>query len=341
MRKLFVMTSLKLRSSTPHRPVLTGATGSVTPGLPRRRCERPVRSTWSFVLVALLLPALAVAQQPEGSPPSRLRQVPADHTATLSGTVLDAITGAPVAGAWVAPRWPAADHRVQTDPHGRFLVRMVEPGAVTVDVHCAGGTMFAARVLETVVQVDTGTMWAVEMRADFSSCPIPSLPTRRLRARGVYSAGLEHSRFIPCQEDTPEFRAVWGPEGLRRAWVKFQPEARPGPSIPWPASPGRDASGDPRVYVEWSGILAGPGRFGHMGVSPYWLSVDSIQQIAVDPPGHCVLVEQVESLWTQSQPELQLHRLNLPPSARSGSPPSTLPSAVTPGDRSGRESPVP
>src|SRR5690349_15268167 len=126
---------------------------------PRRQPARtavPVIRTM-FVVALLVLPASARAQAGGGQRmPPVYRSVPARLTASIAGRLLDSTTGQPVARALVAARWPARHGRVPTDSSGRFLLDLVEPGPVTVDVNCPSRTQLGPHVLDTLVRTDTG-----------------------------------------------------------------------------------------------------------------------------------------------------------------------------------------
>lgn len=243
------------------------------------RVVRPSRlaASCAAVTLAVTLPA----QVPERQPPV-YRNVPAALTGTVEGQVLDARTGAPVPGAWVAARWPARHGRVLTDAAGRFRLDLVEPGAITFDVNCPSRTMLGPRFASVPARADTGRTTTAVVRGDRALCAEPDSGARRVTLRGVYTAGFEESRFVPCETAGPVFAALWGPVHLRHAWVALARRPRGGPS--WPA-PDTTSGRYPRWYVEWRGTLTGPGRFGHMGVASYELTVDTVTVVrAVVPP---------------------------------------------------------
>ena len=229
------------------------------------------------------------------------RGVPQAHTTTIVGNVLDAGTGRPIVDARVAARWPARQGRFPTDAGGRFRLEWVEPGRVTLDVNCPSRTSLGPHVLDTAVVADTGKILAVELRIDGRRCAEPDSGSRRIRVRGVYSAGFEESRFVPCVVSEPEQDSLWRAPHLRRAWISFAPRLRGREFARWPkpkSQPFRATENEPprypTWYVDWSGTFSGPGRFGHMGVSPYELRVDSVATVRLEVPSSCKLVAPLE-----------------------------------------------
>lgn len=44
------------------------------------------------------------------------------------------------------------------------------------------------------------------------------------------------------------------------------------------------AFGDGVLYVEWSGVLSGPGSYGHLGMSLYEMRVETVHDIGMSQP---------------------------------------------------------
>ena len=246
----------------------------------------------AFVAATLLaMPSVTRGQTGSDQWPPIYRNVPQSLTATISGRILDAETGRPVANALVSARWPARQGRVPTDSTGVFLLDWVEPGPVTLDVNCPSRTMLGPHVLDSVIRTDTGQTHELELRIRYSSCVEPDSAARRVSVRGVYSAGFEESRFVPCRAATAEFLQLWSPPHLRNAWVEFSPTLGEPTPKQWPEP--SDEHRYPNWYVEWSGVLTGPGYFGHLGVSPYRLVVDSVDVVRTFAPADCTVLEPV------------------------------------------------
>lgn len=95
--------------------------------------------------------------------------------------------------------------------------------------------------------------------------------------RGYYTPGFESSEFVPCAADAwfiPSDSLRRGRWDQRRAWARLQPGSLPDDFV-WPRAR-RDRYGNPKYYVEWRGTVVGPGHYGHMGVSPFEILVDSV-----------------------------------------------------------------
>jgi hypothetical protein len=244
-----------------------------------------LRRSLGFCLVTLgVFVAPGCAQAPQGMPPI-YRHVPKVQTATIAGTLRDSATGRPITGALVAASWPARQGRVPTDSTGAFLLDWVEPGPVLLQVNCPSRTLLGPLLATFPVRVDTGRTLTMELHADRARCIEPDSGAYAGRFRGVYSAGFEESRFWPCATTKADMVMQWEPSGYRYAWVQFTAPVDSLPSPPWPRGHMRD--GYPKWYVEWHGTLIGPGRFGHMGVSPYLLRIDSVIIVRRTPPANC------------------------------------------------------
>ena len=111
--------------------------------------------------------------------------------------------------------------------------------------------------------------------------PIPARSVRG-RWRGRYSSAFEESSFSPCPDDSisREVRAYGNPLG-RRAWVGYSKDVWKKPG----AGELAHDSVSSRGFVEWSGTMYGPTMAGHMGMSNYGLTVDSI--FSMSPTGGC------------------------------------------------------
>jgi hypothetical protein len=248
-----------------------------------RSFPRAVQRSAAIAGAAFPLPTALGAQGAAPMPPI-YRGVPAAKTGTVEGRVLDVRTGAPVVGARVAARWPARQGREPTNATGHFRLDFVEPGRVTLDVNCPSRTGLGPRLVSVPARVDTGRTTAVVLRGDPAACAEPDSATRPVTLRGVYTAGFEESRFIPCEAAGPAIAALWRPVHLRHAWVAAPGRSSRGPG--WPA-PDTTSGRYPRWYVVWRGTLTGPGRYGHMSVAPYLLRVTQIDTVRAAVPADC------------------------------------------------------
>jgi hypothetical protein len=210
-------------------------------------------------------------------------------TATIVGQVLDAQTGQPIAGALIAARWPARQGREAVKSDGTFRLDMVEPGMVTINVNCPSHTMLGAHVLDTVVRADTGKITSIVLRIEREACREPSPGDRTVGVRGVVTSGFEDFSFRPCADTTADFKELWGPAHLRKAWLSMSPTART--RLATDTAGTRDGYGSLVRYVEGTGVLHGPGSYGHMGVSPYLLEIRSVRTVLATPPPSCHVVD--------------------------------------------------
>jgi hypothetical protein len=73
---------------------------------------------------------------------------------------------------------------------------------------------------------------------------------------------------------------------MRNAWLDLT-EAAQSSRPPPPQNPPRDEFGSARLFVHVRGTVAGPGSYGHLGVSIFGLTVDSILRVALPAPDDC------------------------------------------------------
>lgn len=110
-------------------------------------------------------------------------------------------------------------------------------------------------------------------------CFEPKAVTREGTFAGHYSVAFEESQWTPC-ESWPDLReTAFGVRG-NRAWVEIGQD-----SVPWPhREPGWTRA---VFYMRGRGRLTGPGSYGHMGVSPYLLVLDSILEVRLPSARDC------------------------------------------------------
>ena len=115
-------------------------------------------------------------------------------------------------------------------------------------------------------------------------------PLRRITGvfSGHYTSEFEVSEFVPCPRDRwfiPS-DSVGTQRGLRgRAWVRW---TRPGllDAPGGEATPER-VSGGNRYFVRWRGAIEGPSSYGHMGISPFLITVDSVLDVRTSGRDDC------------------------------------------------------
>ena len=197
----------------------------------------------------------------------------------VSGSVLDSASLRPPVKTFVCAstdtgRVRPAPRCGQVDSAGAYRIDSVIPGRWLLSVQCTTregpGTEQIAFDRLVVSGSEIQRNWIVSMRR------CDTRPLRRVTGafRGHFTPGFESSLFIPCPTDTGFLPSdsLGSDPYQRSAWVVGPARAAP---QPWPSVP-RDPFGNPRYYVEWSGTIIGPGHYGHMGVSPFELRVDSV-----------------------------------------------------------------
>jgi hypothetical protein len=146
--------------------------------------------------------------------------------------------------------------------------------------------MLGEHVLALPARIDSSQTVELELLIDTEKCREPIASTRRIHLRGVYVAEFEGLVFTPCRDNQGVLEATWGRRKLQRAWIEFAASTRL-VTPKWPRGSGDEYRG--RWYMEVSGILTGPGQYGHLGVSPYDLKVDTVFVIKNRPPRECGL----------------------------------------------------
>ncbi len=104
---------------------------------------------------------------------------------------------------------------------------------------------------------------------------------------GHYTPGFESSKFVPCANDAwfvPTDSLDLYPYDAKEAWVTWRDAANQ--QVKWPDAP-RDEYKNPTYYVRWRGTLVGPGRYGHLGVSPFQFFVDSVLLLRAPTKNDC------------------------------------------------------
>jgi len=201
--------------------------------------------------------------------------------ATVRGTVFDTLSRRPVRGARVAAQVSTGPGRVTTDAHGRYILDRIPPGRVVLEFHCPSRRLLGRHLRDTALVVLAGQ--SVTLNLDVATahqCAEPDATSRRVLLRGIYDAAFETSRFVPCPSTDAARDQVWGAADLAEAWVTLPPalttEARR-----------RGLRGNGKWYVEWRGTLIGPGAYGHFGVAPYALVIDTLDVVRGSPGGVC------------------------------------------------------
>jgi hypothetical protein len=214
-------------------------------------------------------------------------------SAVLRGRIYDSLTSRAIARSricseFAVPVYGRAMRCGRIDSLGWYVFDSLPEGPRKFTAGCAGEKLFGGKLLgAATVELQEGATHQVDFRSDASGCDPRPLRVVRGVFKGHYSSGFEHSEFIVCPggmgqaaSDTAGMRDVgW------RAWVEFPKTRRlPGAPAVWPrAGPPRSSGDDGWHYVEWHGVLEGPGHYGHLGGSSFQLVVDSV--ITVRTPG--------------------------------------------------------
>lgn len=195
-------------------------------------------------------------------------------------------------------------------PISRAIVQVSElPGSWRVDEHGAFGLPGdrLPTVLELYVQVICSTRsWTIpRVPVDvgpftrirppdsdtIASILVPrslcteTFETRRpIETEGLLRSGFEVRSFKPCRPFL-DLDAAGRFDARQNAWVDFEvdPSQLPLPDPLW-VREGAEA----HWYLRVRGTLLGPGNFGHLGASPFQLTVDTILEVRKPMTGDCV-----------------------------------------------------
>jgi hypothetical protein len=191
-------------------------------------------------------------------------QSTAPDVGSLWVTVTDAASGAPVLRVVLWNSRPSGPQQsvayyAQADTTGELRLDSIPAGVPQhFQVVCDAGK-FEGRQLDTLTaMLAPGEVRHWQVRASTEGCDQRPFLVRRGLFTGHWRYGFEESRFQPCDSLLPE------------AWVEFTSGARQDSTVQWPS--GLDKY-YPEVFVRFEGVLVGPWRYGHLGVSHYQLTV--------------------------------------------------------------------
>lgn len=210
---------------------------------------------------------------------------PSEHTLRLS--VRDANTHRPVEGVLMDVEEARNPLRVRSDRDGIALVDTRGlPPAGELAIHCPGHGQslrwpIRSPARDVRYQLKSGR-GDLRVHVDLARCETPKIVSRKVRMRGMYVRGLESSQFHPCDGLPPgsaEFE--FGPHS---AWTEFTAAAEDEMAF---AAWRERAFGDGILYVEWTGVLSGPGSYGHFGMSLYEMRVESVHDTGMSQPSDC------------------------------------------------------
>ncbi len=175
----------------------------------------------------------------------------------------------------------------RTDTTGSYRLENIPLIGLRIAVGCETLRGFGKVVAsDTLVFRDTAVLrhdWIVSS----AGCDLRPLRQVSRIFTGHYTPGFESSKFIPCANDAwfvPTDSLDLYPYDAKEAWVTWRDAANQ--QVKWPDAP-RDEYKNPTYYVRWRGTLVGPGRYGHLGVSPFQFFVDSVLLLRAPTKNDC------------------------------------------------------
>jgi hypothetical protein len=210
-----------------------------------------------------------VSAQPAGEP-----------TATLDVIVRDSVSQQPLAEAWISVRPASRVHSAGGTGWGRW--NNIRSAVVHLEVRCPSRTGYGRLILARRLAILPGAFVRLPVEVAPGVCVERAYGERRGEFYGFWSFGFEHNQFTICADSTlgfaadPELQTPYAylGEDARGAWVTFTERARPGLERRPKAK--ERAEGQRQYFVRFRGTMKGPGRYGHLGVSPYEFEVDSV-----------------------------------------------------------------
>jgi hypothetical protein len=208
----------------------------------------------------------------------------AQQPAVIRGRITHRLTGAPLVGAKVAVIGLDGG-RSLTDSLGQYRLILDRSGMGWLEINCPSNTGLGPMIsIDTRVAAQANRELVLNMAVTTEACTEPPPSAIYGVFRGRYTAGFEHISFEPCLGSTKQ--PLWrGPHSAPGAWVDFSDAALAQLNASWPKL--KDPAEEPTYYAEFRGLLRGPGRFGHMGVSNYQVEVDSLIAFRLAASGDC------------------------------------------------------
>jgi hypothetical protein len=163
-------------------------------------------------------------------------------------------------------------------PQGRWSIVV---GCVTLGIF---GQVMASDSISVSETAPVKRDWRVAT----TGCDARPLRRKYGMFRGYYTPGFESSEFVPCAADAwflPSDVLKTEPYDERRAWAELQEGSLP-KGFTWPRMR-RNPRRNPRFYVRWRGTVVGPDHYGHMGVAPFEIQVDSVAILRAPRDNDC------------------------------------------------------
>lgn len=176
----------------------------------------------------------------------------------------------------------------RTTLDGTYIVSGIPPGRHAIRASCSAIAAPPVRFHGDSITVVEGTQLRRDWAIDPHGCDLRRPRTLTGIFRGHYTTGFEESRFVPCPADEwfePGDSLHLYPFDAGDAWVEFRDGVLA--SVPrWPEVP-RGPFGYPRYFVRLQGEILGPGGYGHLGVSVFRFTVDSVLALRAPTPSDC------------------------------------------------------
>ncbi len=207
------------------------------------------------------------------------RALHAQGTGSISGTIRDSVTGAPIRDAKAAVPASGRYGRESTDSLGRYTLDGVPAGTWSVEFHCPSRTLLGRSLARRTGTVAANAVLRLDIHAPPGWCVEPDSGSRVGVFRGHYSFGFEESRFVPCPDSSAGLaKGLLPGEHVVEpsAWVNFTSTAQR-QRVRWPKPLENERY--PRYFVRWQGTLTGPGTYGHLGVSAFAFTADTILEV--------------------------------------------------------------
>lgn len=239
--------------------------------------QRPGLLLLGALMVVAGIPDLAHAQARDGEP-----------AYWVVGQMVDRGSGLPVRRGeiCIAPpatrRWSGSC--AESDTAGRFKIEAEDSGSVRLFFGCSPARgRFLVEMGSSVVTplLDSGAVGAVH-RVGARRCDQRPFEVVTKEWSGSYVYGFEAGSFFPCGDTVA-------------AWVDF--ESVPGlRSHQVPIGP----HGVSAAFVRWIGTRVGPGSYGHMGVEPYRMAIDSLLEVRPPSKEDCGRVSVDSIVWRRA-----------------------------------------
>ena len=183
------------------------------------------------------------------------------QTGSIHGKAMLEESGLPFPGVLVTVDAPQYYGRHPVDSMGDYLLKNVPVGTWNIEFHCPSANYVGREIATKSVIVTPGQSAKVEVIVPDMHCDEPPYAELRTRFRGHILFGFEHSGFLPCNEEDLKLSRNTFFQG-NSIWVSN--------------SIGERLLPDVMYYVEFTGVLRGPGRFGHLGLSDYEVVIENL-----------------------------------------------------------------